>query len=85
MSLVNMVYYKGCHLPLELEHKSYRADKFHDKLLNMDYNRARKKRLLQLEEMDEWHLEAYESDEMYKQKMKYFHDKKIFKREFKTG
>lgn len=51
----------------------------------MDYDKAGKQILLQLDEMDEWRLKAYESCEMYKQKMKYNHDKKIIKREFKPG
>nr|XP_009758714.1 PREDICTED: uncharacterized protein LOC104211369 [Nicotiana sylvestris]XP_016457227.1 PREDICTED: uncharacterized protein LOC107781101 [Nicotiana tabacum] len=42
-------------------------------------------RMTQLNEMEEFCLHAYESTIMYKERMKFFHDKKILKREFKSG
>ncbi|XP_015081337.1 uncharacterized protein LOC107024942 [Solanum pennellii] len=42
-------------------------------------------RLKWLYELDEFHLEAYESSAIYKGKMKKYHDQKIKKREFAVG
>ena len=38
-----------------------------------------------LNELDEFHLKAYESSSLYKEKMKKYHDQKIEKREFMVG
>ena len=51
----------------------------------MDIKDAGERRLLQLAELDEWRLEAYDNVAMYKKRMKEFHDKKILKREFAVG
>ncbi|XP_050233380.1 uncharacterized protein LOC126681869 [Mercurialis annua] len=50
MSPFRIVYGKGCHLPVELEHKVYWAIK----KLNYDFKEAYEKRLLQLNELDEF-------------------------------
>ncbi|XP_019259151.1 PREDICTED: uncharacterized protein LOC109237308 [Nicotiana attenuata] len=46
---------------------------------------AREKRLLQLNELDEFRLHAYENAELYKEKTKRWHDKHIQHREFELG
>ncbi|XP_013624744.1 PREDICTED: uncharacterized protein LOC106330897 [Brassica oleracea var. oleracea] len=77
----NLVYGKACHLPVELEYKALWAIK----LLNFDIKSAKEKRLLQLNELDEIRLDAFENSRIYKEKTKAFHDKKILKREFSAG
>ena len=66
---------------MELEHKAYWALK----LLNFDNNACGEKRKLQLLELEEMRLNAYESSRIYKQKMKAYHDKKLQRKEFQPG
>ena len=77
----NLLYGKISHLPVELEYKALWAVK----LLNFDIKSAKEKRLIQLNELDEIRLEAFESSKIYKEKTKALHDKHILKRDFKEG
>ncbi|MCV5004117.1 hypothetical protein OFM39_31150, partial [Escherichia coli] len=64
-----------------MEHKAYWAIK----KLNFDLKSAGEKRLLNLNELDEMRLEAYESARLYKEKTKRWHDKHLVRREFEEG
>ncbi|XP_074323538.1 uncharacterized protein LOC141660452 [Apium graveolens] len=66
MSPFQLVYVKACHLPVELEYKAYRALK----KLNLDMSDAGDKRMLQINELDEFCLQAYENNKLYKEKVK---------------
>ena len=81
MSPFKMVYGKACHLPLELEHKAYWAIKN----LNMNFEAAGERRILELHELEELRLDAYENARIYKEKTKLWHDRHIIRRDFKLG
>ena len=76
-----LLYGKTCHLPLEIEHKAYWALKN----CNLDLITAGEKRFLQLHELDEMRLQAYENSKLHKERTKAWHDRKIKHKEFKEG
>ncbi|XP_017982315.1 PREDICTED: uncharacterized protein LOC108663241 [Theobroma cacao] len=70
-----------CHILVELEHNAF----YTIKKLNLDLKIVDEKRLLQLNEIDELRLDAYENAKIYKEKTKRWHDHKIVKRHFEPG
>ncbi|XP_074373825.1 uncharacterized protein LOC141714192 [Apium graveolens] len=81
MSPFQLVYGKACYLPAELEHKAYWALK----KLNLDIEVAGEKRMLQLNELDEFRLQAYEKNKLYKEKVKRCHYRRLVHKTFVPG
>lgn len=65
-TLYKLVYEKSCHLPFELEHKSYWAIKS----LNMGYLAVGDKRILDIHRLEELRRDAYENAIIYKERAK---------------
>ncbi|RDX79245.1 hypothetical protein CR513_40350, partial [Mucuna pruriens] len=70
MSPYQIVFGKVCHLPTV-------------KQCNIAYDQAGKERKLQLQELEELHLEVYENSQIYKKKVKQFHDSQILRKYYK--
>ncbi|GJX10336.1 reverse transcriptase domain-containing protein [Tanacetum coccineum] len=77
-----LLYGKTCYLTFEIEHRAYWALRS----CNSDLKLAREKQFLQLHELDELRLHAYENSKLYKARTKSYHDKKLrIRKEFKVG
>ena len=81
MSPYRIVFRKPCNLPLEVEYKAMWVIK----KLNFDFQAAKGKRLLQMNELEELRNEAYDNARIYKDKTKKWHDQKILRMKFKVG
>ncbi|XP_052723794.1 uncharacterized protein LOC128193745 [Vigna angularis] len=78
LSPLQLVYGKTCHLPIVLEHKALWALKF----LNFDPHETQSTRRRQMLKLEEMRLHAYDSSRAYKEKMKFYHDRKLVKKVF---
>jgi len=78
MSPFQLIYGKACHLPVEMEYRAFWALKW----LNFDSKASIEQRKIQLQELEEMRLNAYQSSRLYKERVKAYHDKKLLKRNF---
>ncbi|XP_021746437.1 uncharacterized protein LOC110712285 [Chenopodium quinoa] len=76
-----LVYGKNCHLPVEMEHRTHWAIK----QINFDLHSTGEQRLLELHELEELRMNAYDSASLYKARTKAWHDARISKKEFVEG
>ncbi|RDX75211.1 hypothetical protein CR513_44943, partial [Mucuna pruriens] len=81
MSPYRIIFGKACHLPVEIKHRAYWVVK----QCNLAYDQAGKQRKLQPQELEELHLEVYENSQIYKKKVKQFHDQQILRKDFRVG
>ncbi|GKB84691.1 reverse transcriptase domain-containing protein [Tanacetum coccineum] len=75
-----LIYGKKCHLPFEIEHRTYWALKN----CNPDRIAVGEKRMFQLHELDELRHQAYENSRLYKARNDVWHNRKLkIRKEFK--
>jgi len=81
LSPVQLIYGNVCHLHVEMEHKAFSALKW----LNFDSKASTEKRKIQLSELEDMRLSAYQSSRLYKERVKAYHDKKLLKSKIQPG
>jgi len=78
MSLYRLVFTKLCHLLVKIEHRAFWAVK----QCNLDAKKTGEEWKLQLQELEEIRLEAYDNARLYRERTKSLHDKFVQCKQF---